>query len=452
MIPGFCGRMNHRQVRIIWDLLVGNWAPTLRKGDPMFEYYVLCRRRRERLREGPFGAILEPLGEWLHQQGYSRESGSRGWFLKLQHFGRWFAANGHSRENVCQEHIDQFLAARRRRPPTPKGREDDQDGSRSVFPKAMSLLAAHRGESDANALCCPATIFAEYEMHLRDRCGLADDTIRRNLNVVRDFHRYAFGSEKTRWRALKPCVVLNFFRYRIELGKTRNNKNLRGYLWHYLRFQQLRGHDVEKLIDVLPRIRKPATSLPDRILSRKQLAQWLAGFDRSRAEGRRDYAMALCLADLGMRVGDLAVLRLGDLDWRKVAIRIPNAKRHRPYWLPLPERVGRAVADYLRKDRPQSKRREVFVRHRTPCLEPLTPIYINHRLRNVALAQGLKPPLVGTHAFRHTFATRLLNGGSSLKEVADILGHEDIRSTTIYAQLDHRELSLAVRHWPEAKR
>ena len=99
---------------------------------------------------------------------------------------------------------------------------DDQDGSRSVFPKAMSLLAAHRGESDANALCCPATIFAEYEMHLRDRCGLADDTIRRNLNVVRDFHRYAFGSEKTRWRALKPCVVLNFFRYRIELGKTRS--------------------------------------------------------------------------------------------------------------------------------------------------------------------------------------------------------------------------------------
>jgi integrase/recombinase XerD len=441
--------MNHRLVRIIWDLLVGNWAPTLRKGNPMFEFYVLCRRRRERLRHGPFGAILEPLGEWLRQQGYSRETGSH-WFLLLQHFGEWFVSKGYSRKSLCQEHIQQFLAERRRRPPTPKGRADEQDGRRSVFPKAMSLLAVHRGESDTNALRRPATVFAEYEVHLRNRCGLANDTIRRNLNAVRDFHRYAFGSDKSRWRTLKPCVVLNFFRHQIDLGKTRN-KNLRGYLWHYLRFLQLKGYDIEKLIEVLPRIRKPATSLPSRILSRKQLTQWLAGFDRSSAEGRRDYAMALCLADLGMRVGDLAVLVLGDIDWRKGAIRIPNAKRHRPYWLPLPQRVGRAIADYLRKDRPQNKRREVFVRHRTPCLEPLTSIYINHRLRNVALAQGLKSPLVGTHALRHTFATRLLSCGSSLKEVADILGHEDIRSTTIYAQLDQRELSLAVRHWPEVK-
>jgi integrase/recombinase XerD len=447
-IPGFGVRRNHRQVRITWDLLVGNWAPTLRKGNPMFEFYVLCRRRRERLRESPFGEILEPLGEWLRQQGYSRETGSY-WFLLLQHFGVWFASKGYSQKSLCQEHIQQFLAARRRRPPTSEGRADNQDGRRSVFPKAMSLLASRRSESDANARHLPMTMFVEYEMHLRDRCGLADDTICRNLNATRDFHRYAFGSEKARWRALKPCVVLNFFRHQIDLGK--RNKNLRGYLWHYLQFLKLKGHDVEKLIEVLPRIRQPARSLPGKILSRKQLAQWLAGFDRSRAEGSRDYAMALCLADLGMRVGDLAVLRLGDIDWRKGTIRIPNAKRHRPYWLSLPQRVGRAIADYLRRDRPQSKQREVFVRHRTPWLKPLTPIYINHRLRYVALAQGLKPPLVGTHAFRHTFATRLLNCGSSLKEVADILGHEDIHSTTIYAQLDQRELSLAVRHWPEVK-
>jgi site-specific recombinase XerD len=72
-------------------------------------------------------------------------------------------------------------------------------------------------------------------------------------------------------------------------------------------------------------------------------------------------------------------------------------------------------------------------------------------LRNVAIAQGLKSPLIGTHTFRHTFATRLLRSGSSLKEVADMLGHEDIRSTTVYAQLDHRELSVAARPWPEVR-
>lgn len=414
----------------------------------MFGFYVPCQRRQERLREGPFGAILDPLGEWLRQQGYSRESGSH-WFQHLQHFGTWFASQGYSRKKLCQEHVERFLAERHRRPPTPKGRKDDNDGRRSVFPKAMSLLAIVRGEGEAtSALRTPAPLI-EYESHLREDCGLAEDTIYRNLTAARELHRYAFGSDKACWRPMKPCAMLGFVRQWMDRGKVR--KNLRGYLLHYLRFLQLRGHDVEKLIAVLPHVRKPATSLPNRILSPEQASTWLAGFDRSRAEGRRDYAMALCLADLGMRAGDLAVLCLDDIDWKEGTIRIPNAKRQRPYWLPLPRRVGSAIAEYLRKDRPQSTQRQVFLRLRTPWLKPLTPVYVVHRLRNVAIAQGLKSPLIGTHTFRHTFATRLLRSGSSLKEVADMLGHEDIRSTTVYAQLDHRELSVAARPWPEVR-
>jgi site-specific recombinase XerD len=306
-----------------------------------------------------------------------------------------------------------------------------------------------RGEEDPDVRSQNAAVLTPYESHLRDRCGLADDTVRRNLKAVSEFHRFAFGVKEKPWRPIKPSIVLNFFRSKADQGKPM--KNLHSYLWHYLRFLQLRGHEVEKLIEALPRMRKPAKSSPTKVLSSEQMAQWLAGFDRSRAEGRRDYAMALCLADLGMRVGDLAALQLDDIDWKQGAIRIPNAKRQRPYWLPLPKRVGHALAGYLRKDRPQSVQREVFLRHRTPRLKPLTPVYIVHRLRDVALAQGLKSPLVGTHAFRHTFATGLLRSGNSLKQVADMLGHEDIRSTTIYANLDPRELLLVVRSWPEER-
>lgn len=415
----------------------------------MFDFFVPCRRRQKRLREGPFGAILESLGEWLRQQGYSRDTGSR-WFRKLQHFGAWFASKRNSPEELCQEHIEQFLAERHRRPPSLKGYKDEQDGRRSVFPRAMLLLATIRGSTDLDARRCATTFFAEYECHLRDRCGLAEDTIRRNLNATKEFHRYAFGSEDARWHPIAPCTVLSFFRDKTARGIA-ISKNLRGHLWHYLRFSQLQGYEVEKLIEALPRIRTPAKATTSKVLSSEQLAQWLAGFDRSQAEGRRDYAMALCLADLGMRVGDLAALRLDDIDWKQGTIRIPNAKRQRPYWLPLPKRVGHALANYLRKDRCQNTQREVFLRHRTPRLKPLTPVYIVHRLRDVALAQGLKSPLVGTHVFRHTFATRLLRSGSSLKQVADMLGHEDIRSTTVYARLDPRELSLVIRPWPEGQ-
>ena len=106
---------------------------------------------------------------------------------------------------------------------------------------------------------------------------------------------------------------------------------------------------MQELLEALPRIKGRAAGPPERILTAKQRRLWLDGFDRSRVIGRRDYTMALCLSDLGMRVGDLAKLRLDDLDWRKSAIRIPNSKQKRPYWLPLPSRCCPAVSRHMRE-------------------------------------------------------------------------------------------------------
>jgi integrase/recombinase XerD len=159
----------------------------------------------------------------------------------------------------------------------------------------------------------------------------------------------------------------------------------------------------------------------------------------------------LCLCDLGIRVGDLAALTFNDFDWRKGAIRIPNSKCKRRYWLPLPHRVGKAIVAYIRRDRPSTKRREVFVRHRSPRTLPITGKIIQRRLQTVAREQGLPEPLTGTRAMRQTFATRLYERGISLKEIADMLGHEDIESTTVYAKISRRELSQVALPWPEER-
>ena len=146
---------------------------------------------------------------------------------------------------------------------------------------------------------------------------------------------------------------------------------------------------------MLPRLYRRRRPLPERLLSSEQVKRWLAGFDRVGPDGLRSYAMALCLADLGIRTGDVAALRMEDIDWRKGAIRIPNSKTGRSFWLPLPSRTGKAIARYLRHGRPHSVRREVFVRHKTPLNEPLTSVMIDRQMRQVAKKQGI--PWFGTY-------------------------------------------------------
>ena len=204
-----------------------------------------------------------------------------------------------------------------------------------------------------------------------------------------------------------------------------------------------------RLLDALPRLYRPRRSLPERLLSPEQVKRWLAGFDRVGADGLRNYAMALCLADLGIRVGDLAALCMEDIDWRKGTVRIANSKTGRSFWLPLPARVGKAIARYLRQGRPANARREVFVRHKTPVKEPLTKVMIQRKAKQIAVKQGI--PWFGVHALRHTAATRMRAGGASLKEIADVLGHVNLSSTAIYAKIDIQELAKVAMPWPEVQ-
>jgi integrase len=248
---------------------------------------------------------------------------------------------------------------------------------------------------------------------------------------------------------LKPKVLMEFLQRSAQARKPMGCVGLTSALRNYFRFLQLCGHQVGALLDALPRVKRCSRPLPERILTAEQVRLWLGGIDRSTAEGRRDFAMALCLCDLGLRVGDLARLTLDDLDWRRGAIRIPNGKRKRPYWLPLSPRVGKAIAAYVRHDRPKTERRELFVRHRTPSAQPLASWNIQSRLQKVAREQGLPQPLTGTHALRHTVATRVYEKGTPLKEVADLLGHDNIKSTVVYAKLNQRELAEIALPWPE---
>jgi integrase len=183
-------------------------------------------------------------------------------------------------------------------------------------------------------------------------------------------------------------------------------------------------------------------------MSDQQLRSFLESFDRSTPVGRRDYAMARCQADLGLRVGEVATLTLDDIDWRKGTIRIAGGKTRCGRVLPLPDPLGRAIADYLRRGRSVTTCRQLFTRRTLPAGSPVSRALIGSVIgRAVAKIQGCAN-WKGTHVLRHTAATRMYRRGASLKAIADVLGHRCLDTTAIYTKVDQVRLAAVALPWP----
>jgi integrase len=184
-------------------------------------------------------------------------------------------------------------------------------------------------------------------------------------------------------------------------------------------------------------------------MSEQQLHQFLDLFDRSTSAGRRDYAIVLCQVSLGLRVGEVAALKLDDIDWRSGTIRIAASKTCRGRMLPLTDGIGQAIADYLRNGRPVTTCRHVFVRYTFPPGTPVSRSLISHFLRRAfAQVKGCES-WKGAHVLRRTAATRMYRRGVTLKEIGDVLGHRRLDTTAIYAKVEPTQLAAVPLPWPE---
>jgi integrase len=187
-------------------------------------------------------------------------------------------------------------------------------------------------------------------------------------------------------------------------------------------------------------------SLP-RALSSNEVERLLAHCDRHTAEGRRDWAILLLLARLGLRAGEVVGLMLDDLDWERgeLCIRASGGNSDR---LPIPQDVGAALADYLRCLRPACSCRQVFVRMRAPHRGFASSVAICCIVRRALERAGLDPPHKGAHLLRHSVATHMLRQGASLAEIGELLRHRNQQTTMIYAKVDLDLLRPLALPWP----
>ncbi len=180
-----------------------------------------------------------------------------------------------------------------------------------------------------------------------------------------------------------------------------------------------------------PRIR--SMNRPPRARPWRDVQRILAAIDRDHAPGRRDYALLLLMATFGMGVGEVLGLQLDDIEWKARVIHLRRPKTDIAVDLPFLDPVARALALYLREERPSHARsRAVFVSRHQPYQQLSGPSAIRDRIARYADRSSVQGGFLGTHPFRHSHAIRQMHIGAPIKTVGDILGHRRLSSTSVY--------------------
>jgi len=284
-----------------------------------------------------------------------------------------------------------------------------------------------------------------YRRYLLDERGLARKTVVTRERTATLFLAEHAGREL---QGLDAGDVSRFVTRQCRHLTVRSAERLINGMRSFLRFALVDGLIGAPLANAVPSVARWSGAGLPRGLARGQVAALLASCDRRRAIGRRDYAIVLLLARLGLRAAEVASLRLDDIDWRAGEI-VVRGKGRTEERLPLPSDVGAAVAAYLRRGRPHRPEREVFLRVCAP-LRGLAPEGVSEVVRAASERAGLGS--FGAHRLRHTAGTEMLRAGASLAEVAQVLRHRSVATTAIYAKVDHLALRELAVPWPGAER
>jgi site-specific recombinase XerD len=316
----------------------------------------------------------------------------------------------------------------------------------------MKPTALHRAPPKAPHLSASFSAsvtdeLSRYDKYLRDVRGLAAGTRKDRLLIAGLLLQQKFKEQAIDISRLRPEDVRQFLASQLERHRTAANASrVTAALRSYFRYRATCGDQVGKLTAViLNPVNWKLASLP-RALTPDEIERLLKSFTVECRWPKRGYAIVRCALDLGLRSCEIANLKIIDIDWRAGTVTLKGTKSLRQDILPLPMETGQALADYLQNERPRSVSPSVFVLHRSDHDRPMTAGAVRGVIRWAYWRIGLTH--TRSHALRHSFACRLVENGSSLKEVADLLRHRSLNTTLIYAKLDTPRLAAVALPWP----
>ncbi|MGJ7538618.1 MULTISPECIES: tyrosine-type recombinase/integrase [unclassified Variovorax] len=312
---------------------------------------------------------------------------------------------------------------------------------RSALEHFKSVVIEAGAQLDAVPLDPGDEQLQRFDRYLLQLKGLTASTRRRRLVIVRPL---AFMADDAGLPT--PDQLRQFLRQELARVSAASAGVTTTAVRSYLRFRAFEGDRVEHL---LPIVASPASwrlaPLPQ-TLTPPEVQRLLDAFPPDLPSRLRCYAIVRSLVDLGLRSSEVIALELDHIDWAAGTVRICKAKSRRVDLLPLPQVTGAAIAEYIRSERPQTSSRRVFVRHLAPVEVPIAAGVVRRAVHEAYRRAGL--PHTRVHILRHTLASRLLNTGGTLKEVADVLRHRVLDTSLIYAKVDFVRLGAVAMPWP----
>jgi len=375
-------------------------------------------------------------------------------YIKTQQavaFDRWL-----DKHRVALADLDECLIARYQRRYSRRRRARRLDTRRRELCVVAQLLHFLREQGVCkwpHPVAVPADDTAiGFGRYLQDERGLTETTIRTFTTEAQQFLKARFASGQVHLRRVRPAEVIAFVQAQSKHRKPAVMKSVVTALRSFFRYAQYRGEVGAALVASVPSVASWVVTPPlPSAISPEHAKHAIESCDRGTAVGRRDRAVLLLLARLGLRACEIIRLMLDDIDWDNGYLKVHGKGRHECL-LPLPADVGDAIAAYLKDGRRISEDRHLFQRSQAPIrgLKGSSAIFsiVNYAIRRAKV----DAPHRGTHQFRHALAVNMLKRGASLPEIGEVLRHRSPESTAIYARVDIqalRELALA---WPGGTR
>lgn len=408
----------------------------------MLDIFFSAPKMLGHLRSGPSGQYLDGFAAALDRRGYSADTAIR-YLRAAAHLGHVVALRGAMPSDLDLAVFSEHLRTCRC-PRAMGGRRNHH----TIF--GARLFRQHLVEigvcQSAAPVLQPAEPFlvADFKAWLRKHRGASDPTIKLYARDAAHLMA-ALGEDPERW---EPAAIRSFFMDRARQCGHRTVEKLTTSLRAFLRYLAVTGRSRPGLAEVVPGYARWRLADLPRYLSTEQVNQLIAACDGEGVARRRDRAIVLLLARLGLRAGDVAQLRLDEIEWETGSLRVSGKSRYEVR-LPLPQDVGDAIAAYLACRPSICQSDHVFLRNIAPFRPFRSGDGVSSVVRRLMQRADIVAPFKGAHVLRHTAATEMLRHGVPLEKIGLVLRHRGIDTTAHYAKVDVALLKQIAQPWPE---
>ena len=394
--------------------------------------------------EIPLDNHIEPFLTYLRAAGYAVRT-LRKKRTVARAFARWTRRKQIAVNDLNDGHIAAFVA---RSPRRRKAHVKFELAAMRLFFGYLRGCAGLQQPPAQDDVSAADALLQNYRDYLRKDRGLTENSVHVYVPFIRDF----LTAQTTQTGCVSPesfgALVIRSFILEHTLDRSGEfTRLLCTALRSFFRFLVLCGQTARDLSNSVPMVRKYRQVAIPAFLSPSEVERVLAATG-STLSGRRDHAILLLLARLGLRAGEIVTLELDDIRWRAGEI-VVRGKGRMVDHLPLLADVGEALAIYLREDRGVSVSRRVFLRTWAPRSGLTGPAAVGHIVRRALAQAGVHRSGRGAaHLFRHGLATKMIRHGASMSEIAEVLRHRSQTTTAIYAQVSFESLRAVALPWP----